>query len=245
MTRAEVLALLANMRAVDNRNFDEATVSVWHKVLVDVAIDDALEAVTRHYRSSSDYVMPIHVMRLAWVVAAERHELEASQRDDDPTPAIDDRPARADDQRPGVLVVNFLLAGLAEARKEAGGRLGMKRGAEVGAALYAEARLRYRDQLRPVPRRGTRCGRASCQCTHDVDPQTGLACEGGWLEVPKPPPGAPVLFGEADAPADDANVGRVRACPACDPIGAQINERAVSRRNAMVTRRLRVGSGRR
>jgi hypothetical protein len=53
---------------------DQAVAAVWAKDLERVDLDVAVEAATMHYRESSDWLMPAHVIRNA------RRVLEARER---------------------------------------------------------------------------------------------------------------------------------------------------------------------
>lgn len=77
MNRTEVATVLIKVTAFDLRTVGEADVLAWHEVLADVDLADALAAVTRHYRDSTDRIMPAHVRRLARAVKDDRRRLEA------------------------------------------------------------------------------------------------------------------------------------------------------------------------
>ena len=65
MKLAEVAVVLAKAAAYDRRTVGEADARAWHEVLGDVELVDALVAVARHYRDSTDWLMPAHLRRLA------------------------------------------------------------------------------------------------------------------------------------------------------------------------------------
>lgn len=77
MNQTEVATVLIKVTAFDLRTVGEADVLAWHEVLADVDLPDALAAVTRHYRDSTDRIMPAHVRKLARAVKDDRARLEA------------------------------------------------------------------------------------------------------------------------------------------------------------------------
>lgn len=66
MTKSEVALILAKAAAFDARTVGEADIEAWHECIGDLDFTDAMEAVTSHYRHSSDRLMPSHL-----VIAAE------------------------------------------------------------------------------------------------------------------------------------------------------------------------------
>lgn len=64
MNIEETAAVLAKAAAFDNRNVGEANVLAWHEALGDLRMADCLAAVTQHARSSTEYLMPIHIRRI-------------------------------------------------------------------------------------------------------------------------------------------------------------------------------------
>jgi hypothetical protein len=228
VNRVEAAQLLAVMSKLDNRRADDGAVDLWHKLLMDVSFADAAEAVRRHFASSVDYLMPVHVLRGAQVVMAERHQLERA--------AIPAPPGRFDAHNPaqrGPLLVRHVLARLAEAKQQMGGSLGRELAAELGETFMAEALERYPATKRPVQVAGAHCRRAGCQCTHTD------GCDGGWIEVAPAEAPDPVLFGEQEAPAVEDQGGRVRPCPMCRPTVVEIVDAASTRRAAGQALRLR------
>lgn len=82
MNLEETGALLAKAAGYDNRTIGQGNVLAWHEALSDLRIDDCLQAIALHHRSSAEYLMPVHVRRLAQEVRRERQEreLEAERR---------------------------------------------------------------------------------------------------------------------------------------------------------------------
>jgi hypothetical protein len=74
MDLRESFQLLTLASARDGRTVDQAVAAVWAKDLERVDLDVAVEAATLHYRESSDWLMPVHVIRNA------RRVLEARER---------------------------------------------------------------------------------------------------------------------------------------------------------------------
>lgn len=80
MTPGDVVRVLTKAAAFDQRTIGEADVLAWHEALSDLDAADALAAVTRHYSTTEQRIMPVHVRRLAREVAAARRE--AIERDE-------------------------------------------------------------------------------------------------------------------------------------------------------------------
>lgn len=82
MTRSEVALLLGLAAARDYRTVGEVDVLAWFEDIGDLDLADAREAVARHYRESTDRVMPAHIRRLVKMIRDERrreapHEVRA------------------------------------------------------------------------------------------------------------------------------------------------------------------------
>lgn len=76
MTRSEVALLLGLAAARDYRTVGEVDVLAWFEDIGDLALADAREALARHYRESTDRVMPAHIRRLVRVIRDERRRVE-------------------------------------------------------------------------------------------------------------------------------------------------------------------------
>jgi hypothetical protein len=63
VNRQEVTALLAVIQSYDHRKPGEADIIAWHGVLGDLLFDECRDAVLRHFRESTDWLMPAHVRR--------------------------------------------------------------------------------------------------------------------------------------------------------------------------------------
>jgi len=64
--------VLAKAAAFDSRTVGEGDILAWAEAIGDLDIDDALAAVTRHYRDSADWLKPVHVRRHVQAIARER-----------------------------------------------------------------------------------------------------------------------------------------------------------------------------
>jgi hypothetical protein len=88
VNRLETHDLLTAIAAIDNRQFDDATVLLWHRILGHLDPIDAGHAMAEHFRSSDAYLMPVHIARLADGYAKTRAHCERTdaQAIDAPTP---------------------------------------------------------------------------------------------------------------------------------------------------------------
>lgn len=82
MNLAETHDLLTLAATLDRRRFDDATVVAWQEILADQPFDDCRTAVVRHFASTTDYLMPVHVLRGAAELDRHRRQLarEASEQ---------------------------------------------------------------------------------------------------------------------------------------------------------------------
>lgn len=62
MNKAEVAKLLTLVSTYDNRTVGVETVEAWHLLLQDVEVSVAIDATLRHFESSREYFMPVHVL---------------------------------------------------------------------------------------------------------------------------------------------------------------------------------------
>lgn len=74
MTPDEVLDLLTLIAVRDNRTVGRTTAIVWHEDIGDLSFADCREAVARHFRESTDWLMPATVRRLVKTIRSERLE---------------------------------------------------------------------------------------------------------------------------------------------------------------------------
>lgn len=71
METREAFQLLTLASARDGRTVDAAVATVWADDLAEVSLADGVTAARAHYRESSDWLMPAHILR--WV----RHQSPA------------------------------------------------------------------------------------------------------------------------------------------------------------------------
>jgi hypothetical protein len=76
MTPGDVARVLTKCAAYDQRTIGESDVAAWHEILASYDLGDALDAVTRHYRDSTERIMPAQLRKLAAVVRDERRRAE-------------------------------------------------------------------------------------------------------------------------------------------------------------------------
>lgn len=235
MNRAEAGQLLALIAKVDNRQLDDTKTVLWSKVLMDVPYNAAAEAVSRHFASSDEYLMPIHVLRGAQAVMAELAEAARAEVADQAVEerhelvgAWDEVPAQPGDQRRGVRIVQHVLEGI-EAERKRRGRLTRAEASDLGAQLVAEALHRWPGRAEQP--RGQHCGRALCQCTHTD------GCSAGWIDVEAERVPDAVLFGPQ--PARPVPHDRVRPCGRCDPVRVEMVDAKRGRRATLAAFRLR------
>jgi hypothetical protein len=69
---AETSRLLTFVARCDNRRVDDATVTAWQSIIGDVPFGDGMEAARRHFATSTDYLMPVHIRRLSAEIDQER-----------------------------------------------------------------------------------------------------------------------------------------------------------------------------
>jgi hypothetical protein len=84
MDLREAFQLLTLASARDGRTVDQAVAAVWAKDLERVDLDVAVEAATIHYRESSDWLMPAHVIRNARRVLEGRERVARLRRQLEP-----------------------------------------------------------------------------------------------------------------------------------------------------------------
>lgn len=75
----ETRKLLALASARDGREPSRGAILAWHEDLQDLDFDLAREALGRHFRTSTDYLMPVHVIRNAREIRDERAREEHSE----------------------------------------------------------------------------------------------------------------------------------------------------------------------
>lgn len=77
MNRSETALLLGSIAARDQRTIGETDVLAWHEDLGDLPFEDCRAAVTRHFRDSTDRIMPAHIRRQVRIIRDQRRASEA------------------------------------------------------------------------------------------------------------------------------------------------------------------------
>lgn len=136
MIPSEAAKLLGKLAATDGRTVSEATARAWAETLPDVTLAEALGAVPAHFRESTEWCMPVHVLRIVEAARREQHRLEreadeAAQAALEPGPVTDRSPEVGD-----------LLAKLAE-------RLGPSNPAVLRRREWVERERRRQREQRP------------------------------------------------------------------------------------------------
>lgn len=72
MTPGDSARVLAACAIYDNRTVSVTDAAAWFKVIGDLPVEDALEAVARHYAESTERIMPAHVRRIVREMREER-----------------------------------------------------------------------------------------------------------------------------------------------------------------------------
>jgi hypothetical protein len=78
---AETHDLLTFVAAYDNRRFGDETVLAWQPIFADLPFGDCRAAVTRHFATSTDYLMPAHIVWGAEAVDHERRQATRTERE--------------------------------------------------------------------------------------------------------------------------------------------------------------------
>ena len=74
MNLVETHDLLTLAAAFDNRKFGDETVAAWREVLRRESFEDARDAVIHHFKTSTEYLMPAHIVQQCREVRNERHD---------------------------------------------------------------------------------------------------------------------------------------------------------------------------
>lgn len=94
MNQTEVAKLLTVASAIDNRTVADEQVIAWHAALRQLPYDVAQEALVRHFRDSTEYLLPGHISKQAKTIRAEQErEARIRRQIEPPRPITLDRPA--------------------------------------------------------------------------------------------------------------------------------------------------------
>jgi len=81
MTPAEAAMLLTVAASFDNRKPDPDAAKAWAVALEGYRFEDCRDAIVRHFRSTSEYLLPVHVIRGVKAIRKQR-------LDDHPLPPV-------------------------------------------------------------------------------------------------------------------------------------------------------------
>lgn len=62
MNIEQTTMLLARIQVLDNRKVDQLTVEAWTPLMANLDYHDAVEAVNEHFRTSTGYLQPAHII---------------------------------------------------------------------------------------------------------------------------------------------------------------------------------------
>jgi len=94
MNRNDVIDVLTKIAAFDRRTIGEGDIAAWQETIGHLDRDDALTAVTTHFRSSETWLMPVHLIGLARDIAHDRMMRETPAEREQRTAAIDAKTAQ-------------------------------------------------------------------------------------------------------------------------------------------------------
>lgn len=72
MTTEELAKLLVRISVLDNRTVDKLTLEFWEPLIGDIDYDRALEAINQHFRESTDYLRPAHIIERSAAIGRRR-----------------------------------------------------------------------------------------------------------------------------------------------------------------------------
>lgn len=110
MNHSEVAKLLGLAAARDQRTVGEADVLAWHEDIGDLDFADARVALGRHFRESTDRLMPAHIRRLVRDIRAERRRLEERSAPLALPGKLEDDPVRDERMARGAAKIRDVLA---------------------------------------------------------------------------------------------------------------------------------------
>jgi hypothetical protein len=73
VTPREVAKVLAKAAVFDQRNVDAPDVAAWQETIGDLAFGDAIQAVSEHYRATSERITPAELRRVVHEAVAARN----------------------------------------------------------------------------------------------------------------------------------------------------------------------------
>lgn len=230
MSPEEVAALLAYIAALDNREVTREMVVAWSPLLEMADGETAIEAVRNHFATSTDYLMPAHVV--TYIREKRKRDAEGAPTPPRELPSrFEPDPERMQRMLTGGALAQQTIDDVFERRKAEPIEIteNMSRSDQIRAralerarrerreARQTERQARLSEPVIPKPfepvradpnRPGAHCGRTGCLCTHTE------GCDGGWIEVP---------------PSQVGYEAPVTACATCKPHAAAIFATTVTR----------------
>ena len=82
MNAVEIGTVLAKAAAFDRRKVGEADILAWLEAIGDLGYADALAAVTRHFRDSTEYLQPAHIRQHVEEIDRDRRRAAREHRED-------------------------------------------------------------------------------------------------------------------------------------------------------------------
>lgn len=89
MNLIEAGRALAKVAGFDGREVGDAMVLAWQEALTDERYPDVMRAITAHFQSSTDFVMPAHIAALVRKIHADDRQAVRDKAHDDRLRAID------------------------------------------------------------------------------------------------------------------------------------------------------------
>jgi hypothetical protein len=89
MNRNDVIDTLTKIAAFDRRTVGEGDIAAWQETIGHLHREDALAAVSAHFRTSDKWLMPVHLVTLAREIARDRMLRESPEERLARTDAID------------------------------------------------------------------------------------------------------------------------------------------------------------
>jgi hypothetical protein len=70
----QVGMILAFVSLIDNRNVSDESILAWYELIKECDFDDAKGAVINHFRTSTEYIRPAHIISGARMLKMERRK---------------------------------------------------------------------------------------------------------------------------------------------------------------------------
>ncbi len=82
MTEAETRMILSQVSAVDNRRLTDAVVMMWFTIFAGYSYGEVKWAALQHFRTSTEYLMPAHLVEIINLKRSEYRMMNPSARID-------------------------------------------------------------------------------------------------------------------------------------------------------------------